>query len=137
MAALTRTAANVKPSSRAKYLPQYLTGAAIEAGQPVYLDANFLWQLSDANAASPANRVDGIAPVNAAAGQPLSPVYEDPDFTHGLATVAAGDVVIPGDTAGALHPVGDAASGWYVTVVMIAISATKAVLKIVAAGVAK
>ena len=131
MAAYTPTASSVVPSAQAKYLSPRPAGAAIDAGEPVYLDANNVWQLSDADAAAPANRVDGIAPASAAAGQPLAPVYDDPDFTHGLATVAAGDVIVVGSTAGALHPSSDLASGWVPLIVGVAKSATKSQLKII------
>lgn len=133
----TLTAANVVPSSQAKYLNVAKAGVAITAGQPVYMDTAGLWQLADCNASAVAADVQGLAAHTAAAGQPLLVVYEDADFTHGLTTVAAGDVVIVSATAGALAPAADALSGYYVSVAMVATSATKAVLKFVKSGVAK
>lgn len=130
MSAYTPTAANVIASGQAKRRAQRYAAVAINAGQPVYEDASNVWRLTDADAAAPANRIDGIADVSVAAGQPLSPVYDDPDFTHGLATVAAGDIIVAGSTAGALHPSTDLAAGWFPLIAMVATSATKAVLKI-------
>lgn len=136
MAAFTLTSANVKPSAQARYLAPRLSGATIGAGQPCYQDANNVWQLSDANAAAPANRIDGIAPYSVVAGQPLTPVFYDPDFTHGLETVAAGDSVYLGATAGDLVPEGDLTTGWSISLAMIATSATKGFVNCLNTGAA-
>lgn len=135
MSAYTLTSASAKPSTRAQYRGPFIAGAAIGAGQPCYVDASNLAQLSDANLAA-AVEVTGLAASSVATGQPVLLNYDDPDYTHGLATVAAGDIVVLGATAGDLCPASDLTAGWYTTVVMIATSATKAVLKISKAGVA-
>lgn len=135
MSAYTLTAASAKPSNQAKFLGPVIAGAAITAGQPCYIDTAGLAQLADTNLAA-ALDVQGLAASSVAAGQPVLLNYDDPDYTHGLATVAAGDIVVLGATAGDLCPVGDLATGWFTAVIMIATSATKAVLKITKSGVA-
>lgn len=135
MAAYALTPANVRPSNQAKYLAPAPAGVAITAGQPVYQDANGVYQLTDSDASATAADVQGIAPHNVAAGQPLSPVYEDPDYTHGLTGVVAGTPIFTHPTAGALGPIADVIAGNYTALAMIAISATKAVLKIVRTNV--
>jgi len=137
MADKTLTAASVVPSAGATLIKQYNFGASITAGQVVYLDANLTWQLADANASALTAAFVGIAVNGGAAGQPAVVATSDPAFTHGLAAVAAGDVLILSGTAGAIAPVADAASGWYVGVVGVAISATQMVLGNLRATVAK
>ena len=136
MSAYASTPANVKPSSQARYLSQAPAGVAINAGQPVYQDTAGLWQLTDSDASATAADIQGIAPCNVAVGQPLAPVFDDPDFTHGLTGLTAGAPVFTHPTAGALGPIGDVVTGNFTALVMIATSATKAVLKIVRSGVA-
>lgn len=114
-------------------------GASIVAGQPVYSDASAsnLIKLADADASLAASTVVGVALNSAATGQPVSYVTDDDDFTHGLTGVTTGDIIILSSTAGALCPAADLSSGEYPQVVMIAKSATKAVVKLAAGGVAK
>lgn len=139
MANLVLTAASVVPSSRAVRIPG-IAGAAVTAGQTGYEDTADLddfgrpkFKLYSANSSSPAAQTAGLRGVfasSAAAGQPVDLVLSDPDFTHGLAAVTKGDIIIASNTAGALAPAADLASGWRPAVVMIATSATKAVLAI-------
>lgn len=144
MADLTITAASVLASTQAT-LATGTAGAAITAGQPVYRDDSDLdsyglgkLKLADANGASTAvQTVLGLAAHAAASGQPLRVITSDPDFTHGLSGVAAGDCVILSATAGALCPVADLASGHRLNVVLAVTSATKGVLKITTAGAVK
>jgi hypothetical protein len=113
---------------------------AIAAGQPVYEDTAALdsigrpkFKLYDANATTPTaitSGVRGIAANSAGTNQPVSVVIYDPAFTHGLAGVTKGDVLIASATAGGIAPVADLASGWRPAVVLIATSATVAVLQI-------
>lgn len=126
MAAYTVTPASVLKGSSAK-TDSGTAGETITAGMAVYKKAaDSKWYKSDANAASPANTVDGIALNGASAGQPLDVVVSDTDFTVG-ATLTAGDVIVVGGTAaGDLAPVADLASGWYPLVVGVATSTTKA-----------
>lgn len=139
MADLVLTAASVVPSAYAVILSG-TAGAAITAGQTIFedtadLDANGRpkIKLYDANASAPTaitNGVRGIALNNAATGQPVDYAISDPDFTHGLAGVTKGDVIVASATAGGLAPVADLASGWRPAVMLIATSSTKAVLQI-------
>lgn len=137
MAAYSLTASSVVPSAAAKYLAPVVAGAAITAGQPVYVDTSGLAQLSDCNASAAAADVQGLAAHNVAAGQPLLICYEDPSWTHGLAAVTAGLPIFNGGTAGTLVPPADLTTGDYVSLLGIAISATKMSLRLVKSGVAK
>jgi len=143
MADYTLTSANVIHSANAEY-KTYTAGATIAAGQPVYLDSTALdaqnkpkAKLADANASATTSTVHGIAANTASSGQPLRVVTFDADFTHGLTTVAAGDVIVLSATAGGLAPAADIASGWYPVVIGVATSATNCVLSIVQGTAAK
>lgn len=111
-------------------------GATITAGQPVYQGTDYAYYPADANGASPLYEVAGIAENSAAAGQPVSVVYEDPYFTPGI-TMAIGDIIILSVNAGGLCPAADLASGSFPVVLMVAYSTTQARLKLILGGVAK
>src|SRR5688500_13099898 len=84
MANLAITAANVLASANALKL-EGVAAEAITAGQPVYkaaTDGNRL-NIADANTSAATSAVIGIALHGAAAGQPLTYVYEDSAFTPG------------------------------------------------------
>ncbi len=146
MADLVLTPANVAASALAVRISGF-AGAAITAGQTVYEDVVDLdafsrpkFKLYDANAAittAMLGSVRGIAENTAGVGQALSVVIADPAFTHGLTGVTKGDVLIASATAGGIAPVADLASGWRPAVVMIATSATVAVLGVVQNTTAK
>ena len=139
MADFTLTSANVSPSDNAIIISG-LAAAAVAAGQTVYEDTATLdsigrpkFRLYDANASSPTAitaGVRGIAANTAGVNQPLDVVISDPAFTHGLTGVTKGDVMIASATAGGIAPVADLASGMRPAVVLIATSATVAVLQI-------
>lgn len=136
MANYTLTAANVFASTGATY-DTVTAGETITAGQPVYYDSGALdaanrpkAKLGDANASAATATIRGIAGNSASNNQPLRVITSDPAFTHGLTTVAAGDIIIVSATAGALAPAADLASGWYPTVAIVATSATQGVLGI-------
>jgi hypothetical protein len=117
---------------------QLYAGEAIDAGQPVRRDAtdpNKLL-LVDANAADPANLCDGVAVNSAAINQPIEAITDDPNFTHGYSTVAAGHIVICSSNKGEVCESAGRTSGWKTTVVMVGYSATQAVLKIIHSTVA-
>jgi hypothetical protein len=144
MADLTVTPANVLASAQAiKFTAT--AGAALTAGQPIYRDTadtdafgRGKAKLADANGGSATiQTVEGITLAAAATGQPIECAALDPDFTHGLTGVAAGDCVILSATAGALCPVADLASGGRLNVVLAITSATKGVLKVTTAGAVK
>ena len=139
MADLTLTSASVLPSAAAINL-NGTGGAAFLAGQPAYRDTADLdgsgqakWKPYDANAVTPAAILSGVQGVFAnsgANGQPCTVTISDPAFTHGLAAVTRGMVIVASANAGALAPVADLTTGWRPAVVMIATSATQAVVQI-------
>lgn len=136
MADYSLTAANVAASAQATIVTGTL-GATVTAGQAVYQDTADLdslgrgkWKLADANGTGIARTVGGIALSGGASGQPCAICLQDPDFTHGLGSVATtAPVIVLSATPGGLAPVADLTTGWMPNVVMIAKSATKAVLK--------
>jgi hypothetical protein len=135
MADIAITAANVAASASANKITG-VAGAAITAGQPVYLDAaTGTYKLTDANLSAAAAAEAGIALDNAAIGQPLTIARSDPSFTLG-GTVAAGAVVVLSATPGGIAPVADLASGWYTTVLGIGIGSNKIKLQPIVSGVA-
>lgn len=146
MADLVQTAASVLPSAAATIL-YGPAGVAIAAGQPLFEDladrdaaGRAKFKLADANAVAPAailTGVRGLAANSAAQGQPVGCVLADPDFTHGLAGVVAGDIIIASATPGALAPAADLVAGMRPSVCLVATSATKAKLSIINGGTAK
>lgn len=143
MANYTLTSSSVVPSTSA-LMRETTAGATIGAGQPIYLDSADLdaqnrgkAKLADANASATTAAVVGLAANSASAGQPIRYIEEDSDYTHGLTSATAGDVVVLSATAGALCPAADIATGYYPVVCLVVTSATKAILKIVAGTAAK
>ncbi len=134
MADISITAANVLASAQATKKTG-VAAATITAGQTLYKLVAGTIGLADANGATPLFNIEGISLHAALAGQPITYVTADPQFTFG-GTVAIGDVVIASATAGGIAPVADKVSGWYVTELGVAISTTKINMKLVAAGVA-
>jgi hypothetical protein len=143
MADKSLTPASVVPSANATLI--YGTyGATVTAGQAVYADATALdslgrakFKLADNNASAATAAMQGIAVNGGSDGQPATICQADPVFTHGLATVAAGDVLVLSATAGGIAPVADLATGNYPVVAMVGLGATTAVLKITAGTVVK
>lgn len=143
MADLTVTAANVAASTQAAKF-NGTAGASITAGQALYIDTADLdsygrgkLKLADANGSTAAKTVAGIALHAAASGQPVEYAVADPDFSHGIAALAAGDIVILSGTAGGLAPASDLASTMRANVVLVGTSSTKGVLRITTAGADK
>ena len=147
MADLTLTAGLVAPSDNAIMITG-IAGTNIYAGQAVFEDTATLdsvgrpkFKLYDANLTTPTailNGVRGIAANTAGTNQPMNVVIYDPAFTHGLTTVVKGDVLIASaTTAGAIAPIADLATGWRPAVMLIATSATIAVLQISQSTTAK
>jgi hypothetical protein len=135
MADLTITAASVISGSGAKKTLG-VAGAAITAGQAVYLDATTnTFKLADDNSATAAARVPfGIALHAASAGQPLSVQTEGP-ITIGAA-LTAGVAYYLSDVPGGICPVADLAAGEYPSILGIATSTTVLDLDIQRSGVA-
>ena len=129
MADLSITAASVVPGSRARILPG-TAGATITAGQTVYLDSTTnTYKLADANSSAATAAVVGIAMNGASAGQPISVNVEDDDLTVGATLSMSAPVYVQSATAGGIAPSADIAAGWYPSVLFIAKSTTKAILK--------
>lgn len=144
MADLAITAANVLASATATKSTG-VSGSALEIGRLVYQDATDgnRWKYADANASAAAAAIVNDASAigltltqAAAAGQPVTVLTLDPDLTHGLTGVTAGDVLILSATAGRVAPIADLAAGMFPHVVMIAKSDTKAVFRPVVGPVA-
>lgn len=143
MANYTLTPALVVHSITANYT-SYTAGATITAGQPLYADTTALdtsgkpkAKLADANASAATASCIGISANGAADGQPVRVVFSDNDFAHGLTGAVAGDIIIVSATAGGLAPALDMATGMYPVIVMVATSATKAIVSILSGTVAK
>jgi hypothetical protein len=135
VADLVITAANVVAGTNAVVNRSYNAGATITAGQAVYLDSTTsTWKLGDANAAAPANTVQGVALHGASSGQPLAVQTAGP-ITIG-ATVAVGTIYVLSATPGGIAPHGDLVSTWYTNVIGVGISATQIQLNIINSGVA-
>ena len=135
--ALAITAANVLASATA-LRSSGIAGATITAGQPLYADPTDSSKLkpADSDASVATATVVGIALNNASAGQPVNYVTQDPDFTTGAAGMAVGIAYALSPTAGAIDPVANLAAPSVLTVLFVAKSTTKAVMKIVSGGVA-
>ena len=127
MTALSVTAANVITTATTLN-NSYLSGAAITAGQAVYLDtATSTWKLADADATAPLAVVGGVAMNSApAAGQPIS-VLTSGNYNPG-ATVTKGVFYCAGTTAGSIVPYSDLASTNYLSVFAIATSSSNLLL---------
>jgi hypothetical protein len=105
------TAANVLASSSGQ-VSEGIAGAAITAGQVVYVDASDSGKikLADNNDTAAKAVVKGIAITSApGAGQPVKYCTKDSAFKPGF-TVAAGQPVFLSATAGGLCPFGDLSS---------------------------
>jgi hypothetical protein len=136
MANITVTPANVTAGAGAVVQRSYNAGASITAGQTVYLDpATNLWQLASANTSQATAVVAGIALHAASAGQPLA-VQVGGTINIG-ATVAVGTIYVLGATAGSIAPVADALTGWYTSIVGVAVTTTSLLLTLQVANVAK
>lgn len=95
-----------------------IAGAAITAGETLYINANVTPQtllLADADASATTAQLVGIALCNAAIGQPVTYLTNGP-ITIG-ATVVVGAIYILSATAGAICPVADLASGMYPVII--------------------
>lgn len=139
MADLTITAANVIAASGATI--QHVTaGATITAGMSVYKDTSDSNQYKgcDADAAATAD-CDGIALNGASDGQPLA-VCTGKGTGAGInlgATLTVGETYVVSTTVGGIAPIGDLASGDYVTVLGVATTASNLALDIQNSSTAK
>lgn len=122
---LSITATNVIPSSAA-VIQTGTAGEALTAGQLVYKKAtDRKFYKADCDSATAEVRdCYGIAVTSSGAGAPVSVVIEDPSLQIAASGLTNGTIYILSATAGGLAPAADATTGWYVTVVAVAKSAT-------------
>lgn len=122
---LSITASNVSPSANAVFQTA-TAGVTITAGQLLYKDSSDRKvYLADANSGTAGVRdCVGIAVTSSAAGAPCTYVVEDSALQIAASGLTNGTIYILSATAGGLAPAADATTGWYVTVVAVAKSAT-------------
>lgn len=136
MADLTITATSVVAGSTATVV-RGTAGAAITAGQVVYLDPTTgKYNLADTDSATAAvRRAHGVALNGAALNQPITVCTSGP-VTIG-ATIEAGTAYYLSGTAGGICPVADVAAGDYPLIVGMGASTTVLNVGIVYPGVVK
>lgn len=135
MADISITAANVAVGTNPYFRKEYPAGVTITAGQAVYLNASNAWVPADSNASATGNGITdtrGIALNGAAAGQPLSVLIEDADFTPGGALTNGATVYLSTTAGGITHDV--PTTGAYPVVLGVAKSTSKMNLRPVASG---
>lgn len=134
MADLVITAANVVAGSGAS-IKHGTAGAAITAGQQLYLDAaTDTWKLADSNSATVAARTPSATALHAAAaGQPVTVLTGGP-VTIG-ATLTPGVGYYLSDTPGGICPVADVGAGEVSTLIGFATSTTVLNVKYQSSGV--
>lgn len=134
MADLTITAANVLAGANAR-IRQGILGATGAVGDVVYEDSADGMRLkpADSNGVTASQNPAGILLTAGAAGQPALLVEDDDDFTPG-ATLVNGTVYVLSANPGKIAPVADAVAGWRVSVLFVAKSTTKGVLRLVKGG---
>lgn len=135
MSDITITAANVTPGAGASIVDGTF-GATIAQGKAVYLDpdTNKLG-LYDANGASATIRtLYGVALNAGSDGQPAK-VQRGGEINLG-ATLVVGKVYVGSGTAGGIAPVDDLVTGWYTSILGIAVSASRLAMQIQNGGVA-
>lgn len=134
MADVSVTAANVVQASDTQAIDGIL-GATLTAGETVYLDnSDNKFKAADANASSTTATVRGILLNGGANGQPCKVAIGgsiNPGFT-----VTVGTIYVQSANAGKIAPVGDLATGHYVTIVGIGLTASSLMLVMRNAGVA-
>lgn len=124
MADLSITAGSVVPSTSAQKL-NGKAGAAISAGQIVYLDTTTsTYKLADGNDSTKLP-VAGIAGNTAGTGQQVQVITADPDLTIGAHGLGLGIPMFLSATAGAVCPLADISTGNQTTCVMVTNTSTK------------
>lgn len=138
MANYSFTASAVIPSANAT-IESGTAGESIAAGDNLYLDtASSTYKLHDANGASATIRLfRGVAANTAATGQRVQVIRKDPALVYGTGLFAIGDTVIASATPGKSAPDADCASGWYKTILGVAVTTGAIDLNPIAVTVAK
>lgn len=122
---LSITGTAVIPSSSA-VIVQSTAGEAITRGQLVYKKTSDrkIYKADCDSGTAEVRDVVGIAVTDSSAGGPIAYVTEDPSLAIAASGLTNGTIYLLSSTAGGLAPAGDATTGWYVTVVAVAKSAT-------------
>jgi hypothetical protein len=134
MADITITDTSVAPGSGC-VTTSGTAGATITAGAPVYVDTanSNVIKLADANASALTATVAGIAMHGASSGQPIA--YATDGFVTYNAAFTASKAYILSNTAGAIAPIADHTTGWYMSLIGIAHTTTSLRLRIYNSGV--
>ena len=132
MSDLTITAASVKAVA-GSINSTGTSGQTITAGQAVYRDAtDNKIKLADANSSLAVAAAVGISLHGSAADQPIDWV-QGGDIDLG-ATLVPGTIYVASGTAGGIAPSADIASGWWVTTLGVATSASNLKISVFASG---
>jgi hypothetical protein len=135
MADLSITAANVGVTSNTVFeLVQ--VGESVTQGQPAYKKAlDGLYYKADANASSATAAALGVF-LSPASTNGYALIAKSGSILAG-ATLTVGETYVVSATAGGIAPLADVTTGWYVTILGVASSATTLALDIVRSGTAR
>jgi hypothetical protein len=135
MADLSVTAANVGVTSSA-VVELVQVGESVTQGQPGYKKAlDGLYYKADANASSATAAALGVF-ITAASTNGYALIVKSGSYLAG-ATLTVGETYVVSATAGGIAPLADVTTGWYVTILGVASSATTLSLDIVRSGTAR
>lgn len=134
MADQTVTDANVLISSSVLAVKRCIAGAAVERGEPIYLDSadNYEGKPADASAAATAV-VAGIALNQGGDQQPIDYVEEDPDFNPGF-SCTEGEIYVLSATTGRICLKSDLGGTDYVSILGVGKANGKMYLRIINSG---
>jgi hypothetical protein len=135
MADLSVTAANVGVTSSA-VVELVQVGETVTQGQPGYKKAlDGLYYKADANASSATAAALGVF-ITGASTNGYALLCKSGSYLAG-ATLTVGETYVVSATAGGIAPLADVTTGWYVTILGVASSATTLALDIVRSGTAR
>ena len=133
MAALSGITA-VRPTANTQF-SKVVYGATISAGQPLYLDStDSEYKLADANLSADGAAVKGIAMTPGVDGG-YGIIATSGSIILVGTTMAVGETYYAGATAGEINPDADVTTGWYVSRIGTAASATQLDISIKATGI--
>lgn len=135
MADLSITAANVGVKGRvATDIVQ--VGESVTQGQPAYYkNSDGKYYKTDANASTATAVATGVF-LTAASTDGYAILARSGPVNLG-ATLTVGETYVVSATAGGIAPIGDATTGWYVTILGVASSASQLELSIISSGTPK
>jgi len=135
MADLSITAANVGVTSGA-VIELVQVGESVTQGQPAYKKAlDGLYYKADANASSATAAALGVF-LTPASTSGYALIVKSGSYLAG-ATLTVGETYVVSATAGGIAPLSDVTTGWYVTILGVASSASTLALDIVRSGTAR